>query len=195
MDEVFARRDMIAPDQAEGAERQIRPARLRPARQPSRRARCVGRSAFSDLGKLARRPGLRHSRNADQFPLCGPARAQPLDGVQDQEAQRDIRSAVRLRPALPARFRSDPAFRPSSLYAGLGERRRAGARALHAGLLSPLGARPDLLVHAGPADHPLRVRRRDRALYPRGPQGRRHPRGALASRRLRPDRRSIARDG
>ncbi len=62
-------------------------------------------------------------------------------------------------------------------------------------LLSALGARADLLVHARPAHPPLLSWHRHRALYPGGPQGGRDPRGALAPCGLRRHRRALHRDG
>ena len=193
MDEVFARRDMIAPARLKALTVKSDFNGSLQLGQPSRRHRRNGRRALADLGKLARHSLLRRAWRADQLPLRRPARVQPRDGVRDQEAQRDFWPAVRFRAALPARLRSDPAFRPSPLYPELGEGRRIGPRPLYARLLSAVGAGADLLVHPR-APHPaLRFRHRDRALYSRRPKAGRDPRGALARRRLSRHRRALPR--
>ena len=195
MDEVFARRDMIAPARlkALSVKSDLRGA-VRLGGHVAALA-VTGTALLLTLGKLARGSLLHRAWRPDQLPLRGPTRIQPLDRVQDEEAQRDLRAAVRLHPALSARFRSDPALRSSPLYAGLGKGRGAGARSLYVDLLSPLGARADLLVHTHPAHPPLLDRRRHRALYSGGSQGGRDPRGALASCGLRRHRRALHCDG
>ena len=189
MDEVFARRDMIAP------------ARLKALSVKSDLSGAVrlgghaaalavtGTGLWLTWGSWLAVPFFIAHGVLINFLYAGQHEFSHSTVFRTKKLNEIFGRAVRLRPPLSARLRSDPALRPSSLYAGLGKGRGARARSLYVDLLSPLGARADLLVHARPAHPPLLDGRRDGALYSGGPQGGRDPRGALASCGLRRHRR------
>src|SRR5271165_7565643 len=92
--------------------------------------------------------GVHGSRHAAQFSVCRSARTQPLDGIPYGLAERVGGTPVRLRALLSAHLRPGATHGSSPVYAGLGARRRTGARALHPGLVPLVDVGSVLLVYA-----------------------------------------------
>ena len=149
MDEVFGRRDMIAPARLKALSVKSDARGFVQLGSHLAALVAVGRRAMADLGHLVAVPVFIAHGTLINFLYAGQHEISHCDGVPHQEAQRVLRPAVRLRPALSraTSTRSSISRITATRRIGSGDGELV-ARPLHAGLLPALGARADLLVHA-----------------------------------------------